>query len=40
MNSFLCSKADSSKGGEGPEAVRGRTEMHPEFLSWVLEISA
>lgn len=37
MNSSFCSKADRSKGGEGPEESWGRVKMHTESLRKGLE---
>lgn len=37
MNSSFCSKADRSKGGEGPEECWGRVRMYTESLKKLLE---
>lgn len=38
MNSSFCSKADRSKGGEGPEECWGRVRMYTESLKKLLEL--
>lgn len=37
MNSSFCSKADRSKGGEGPEECWRRVRMYTESLKKLLE---